>query len=142
MWQKCFGGDGEEYVGNIVLTPDNGFVFLSSTDTNNHSGDLSLYSCYGGRDYWVVKSNTNALSTSYNEIQTISLYPNPVSNQLNLIGSVSIAKTAVIYDTLGKAITVNVINNTIDVSHLQNGVYTLELHDNDNHNYCNKFIKQ
>lgn len=142
IWQKCFGGTGEEYSGNIVLTADNGFVFVSRTDTNNYSGDLSLYSSYGVRDYWVVKSNANALSIAFNELQPISLYPNPVSNQLNLVGSVSISKTAVIYDMLGKAITVDVINNTIDVSQLQNGVYTLELHDNDNHNYCNKFIKQ
>lgn len=53
QWQKTYGGSGEDNGGNIRMTSDGGFVFSSTTTSNN--GDVS--GNHGYFDTWVVKLN-------------------------------------------------------------------------------------
>lgn len=63
LWQKCYGGTGNEdlsdffiYNGNNFLqTSDGGYIFSGSTYSNN--GDVSGY--HGAEDVWVVKITNN-----------------------------------------------------------------------------------
>ena len=50
-WQKCYGGTGDEYSGNILQTADNGYIFTGSTTSNN----VNVIGNHGGSDGWVVK---------------------------------------------------------------------------------------
>jgi surface protein len=58
----------------------------------------------------------------------ISIYPNPTSDIVYIEGNYSQLKT-VVYDILGKQVMNKSITNSIDISHLDNGVYILQLSD-------------
>ena len=56
----------------------------------------------------------------------VSLYPNPVSDVLNIRGNTT-ELAIVIYDILGKQIMQSSIMNSLDISLLNNGIYLMEL---------------
>jgi surface protein len=58
----------------------------------------------------------------------ISVYPNPTSDMVHIEGNYTQLKV-VIYDLLGKEILNKYITNSIDIRHLKNGVYILQLSD-------------
>jgi len=58
----------------------------------------------------------------------ISIYPNPTSDMVYIDGNYTQLKV-VIYNVLGKEILNKSITNSIDISHLDNGVYILQLSD-------------
>ena len=58
----------------------------------------------------------------------ISIYPNPSSDIVYIEGNYTQLKV-VIYNVLGKEILNKSITNSIDISHLDNGVYILQLSD-------------
>ena len=51
LWQKTYGGSGNEGAEDILPAPDGSYVFSAATTSNN--GDVS--SNHGGSDAWVVK---------------------------------------------------------------------------------------
>ena len=53
QWDKTIGGNGSEYIDNIVQTKDGGYILAGSSDSKI-SGEKSENS-RGGFDYWVVK---------------------------------------------------------------------------------------
>jgi hypothetical protein len=58
----------------------------------------------------------------------ISIYPNPTSDIVYVEGNYTQLKV-IIYNVLGKEILNKSITNSIDISHLDNGVYILQLSD-------------
>ena len=58
----------------------------------------------------------------------ISIYPNPTSDMVYIEGNYTQLKV-VIYNVLGKEILNEPITNSINISHLDNGVYILQLSD-------------
>ena len=58
----------------------------------------------------------------------ISIYPNPTSDIVYIDGNYTQLKV-VVYDILGKEILNKSITNSIDISHLDNGIYILQLSD-------------
>ena len=83
-----------------------------------------------------VLSNIN-LSTGISEIDiknTISLFPNPTTNQINVKADIKLIGTAyIVYDNLGRAVFSGIINNEntlIEMGNLPGGIYTLSIGDN------------
>ena len=58
----------------------------------------------------------------------LSVYPNPTSDIVYIDGNYTQLKV-VVYDILGKQVMNKSITNSIDISHLGNGVYILQLSD-------------
>ena len=54
QWQKTFGGSNSDYVHDIQLTPDGGFVVTGETESNN--GDVS--GNHGLTDHWMARLNS------------------------------------------------------------------------------------
>ena len=73
-------------------------------------------------------------------ISNISIYPNPVSNILNIKGN-TIELSITIYDFLGKQIMRSRILNSLDISSLNNGIYLVEFSDGQNRT-IRKLIKE
>lgn len=68
------------------------------------------------------------LNVGENALEQIAIFPNPASDILNVRTPASLEITsAVIYDVLGKASNVQVVNGQINVSNLSRGVYILNL---------------
>jgi surface protein len=58
----------------------------------------------------------------------ISIYPNPTLDMVYIEGNYTQLKV-VVYDILGKQVMKESISNSIDISHLDNGIYILQLSD-------------
>ena len=56
MWQKTFGGSGEDFLMSVKQTSDGGYIVGSGSDSNI-SGDKTEDS-RGGFDYWILKLNS------------------------------------------------------------------------------------
>ena len=54
VWQKSYGGNGDEYSVAAAATPDGGYVLTGYTLTNNN-GDVGQN--HGNTDFWVLKIN-------------------------------------------------------------------------------------
>ena len=54
LWQKCFGGTGDDILGLVEATADGGYFFGGSTS----SIDGDIISNHGGRDIWIGKLNS------------------------------------------------------------------------------------
>lgn len=54
IWQKSFGGSGEDSPYSIQQTNDNGYILVGRS--NSEDGDLTEN--YGLDDYWIVKLNS------------------------------------------------------------------------------------
>ena len=57
LWQKTFGGSGDESANSIHQTLDGGYIVAGQSDSND--GDVS--GNHGYNDYWVIKLDVNGL---------------------------------------------------------------------------------
>ena len=73
--------------------------------------------------------NFTLSSSSFNAIEGLTMYPNPLKGNTLFLTSAANAEMSVqIFDLLGKEVTkANVINNTINVANLQAGVYVVKI---------------
>ncbi|RDC64880.1 T9SS type A sorting domain-containing protein [Adhaeribacter pallidiroseus] len=55
IWDKRYGGSGEDYLNRVIQTADGGFL-LAGSSFSGKSGDKSEAS-KGNRDYWLVKTD-------------------------------------------------------------------------------------
>ena len=105
---------------NVSQVKDMALAFLNKIKFN---ANISAW------DTGNVTNMSNILSGVDDQNQLdISIYPNPTSDMLNIDGNYTQLKV-VIYNVLGKEILNKSIINNIDISHLDNGVYILQLLD-------------
>lgn len=97
--------------------------------------------CYAGQNTSAVTSTNNVylvsrtladivLATkSFNAIDGLTMYPNPVSgNVLNITSANNSAMSVQIFDILGKQVAnTTVVNNQVNVSNLTSGVYIVKI---------------
>ncbi|QMU28654.1 T9SS type A sorting domain-containing protein [Adhaeribacter radiodurans] len=57
IWDKRYGGSGDDYLNRIIPTQDGGYL-LAGSSLSGSGGDKSQPS-RGNRDYWIVKINNN-----------------------------------------------------------------------------------
>ena len=92
-----------------------------------------------------TSANCSLLTLGKFELDSIKLYPNPVSNELNVELSNNTDLNYIIYNALGEKIildnTVSVTQNKIDTTSFQSGIYFVEFTDNENNKLVKKFIK-
>ena len=94
---------------------------------NGADARQSLIDNYG----WIITDGELDCSTAGVDDQNqldISIYPNPTSDIVYIDGNYTQLKV-IIYNVLGKEILNKSITNSIDISHLDNGVYILQLSD-------------
>ena len=126
----CFDNDaGPDGVRTtVVAAGDIMFVFIANEGISSitFSGDAELV----------------ALSTADNNLEGVSVYPNPVSDVLNVTVPVGAEVTnAKLFDVLGRDTGVVMVNGTINTSGLSNGIYMFSLETSEG-NYTTKIVKQ
>ncbi|HRG29178.1 MAG TPA: MopE-related protein [Chitinophagales bacterium] len=57
VWQKIFGGSSSEYLTDLEITPDGGYI-VAGYSYSGASGNKTEIS-YGGADFWIVKLNND-----------------------------------------------------------------------------------
>jgi len=99
----------------------------------------------GSQNYSLVASSANGLGLNSRDFDNdVYVYPNPANSILNFEFKNDIQLSGVsINDISGKEVyrSSNVVNNSIDVSHLSSGVYFVTL-KSDTNSVVKKFIKQ
>ena len=105
-------------------------VILRAIGVNYCNGEdarQNLIDTYG----WIITDDGLDCATAGVDDQNqldISIYPNPTSDMVYIDGNYTQLKV-VVYDILGKQVMNKAITNSIDISHLEKGVYILQLSD-------------
>jgi len=84
------------------------------------------------------------LSTGSNTLQTLSYYPNPVKNVLNIKNATPINSIA-IYNTLGQQVLSTEVNTTetnLDLSALNNGIYFVKVQAGEGNKKTLRIVKE
>lgn len=139
---------------DVVLVPaGNGVVrFITKFETFCNDTAKYMYHCHmlthedgGMMGQFVVTCPGGSIGLDENNgtLRSMILYPNPVSNSLEIKTESSEATTFKITDAIGKTVMQGVIvgkDQKIDVSGLKNGVYFFQIGNKSSNNY--KLIKQ
>jgi len=129
------GSIDEVRIWNIVRTPEeiNAKTLIDALGVNN--GTLLNFALIGDSSNWVRDS---FLSTEDFGLHTVSVFPNPVQDNIHVEGLLK-STEYVIYNTLGQKISEGTIfQNGINVSEFKQGLYILNLESLGNV----KFIKE
>lgn len=120
---------GNENINKLKLGPDNKIYFAGHSrgvDFNWRMGRLNP---------------SQALDIEEYEVEKMTIYPNPASNLLSISG-IQI-KTCRIIDLQGRIIIDdNDKNDNLDISSLSTGTYILEVSNNDDKKFIQKFVKK
>ncbi|SRX72273.1 T9SS type A sorting domain-containing protein [Aequorivita antarctica] len=141
-WQNTIGGEGNEYGGSSIQTTDGDFITAGSSNSNI-SGDKTENS-RGGYDYWIIKHDSTLGVGENTFATTMSIYPNPVSNILQINTQDITINQINIYSVLGsrvRQLDVEAVSPTVDVSSLASGVYYVQLYSGKNV-ALKKFVKE
>jgi hypothetical protein len=126
---------------NIVLAEINANEELVLTPKN--LGTATVVISFNSNGKVVEKSisvNTSTLGRDeFTKVQ-LSIYPNPVSDYLNISSEEEVVDV-VIYDVNGRTINARINNNQIDVSNFAKGFYIISI-ATDKAKYTQKFIKR
>lgn len=120
LWQSCLGGSGADMSSSIKATPDNGYVFTGSTESND--GDVS--GNHGFSDIWVVKLDASALSTPEVSMGNIRVYPNPVDDTLYFSEEV---QNIMVYTIDGKLLLDQRQTQSIAMDRFSSGIYVVKI---------------
>ncbi|MCB0464230.1 MAG: T9SS type A sorting domain-containing protein [Aequorivita sp.] len=140
-WQNTIGGDNMD-IGFPMLY-ENGSLLIGGHSRSNISGDKTENS-NGERDFWVIKINP-VLGVNDNELtSSLSIYPNPTENILQLNHKNHTIDGLKIFDTKGsliKEFTSPKNTSSINISDLSSGVYFLQI-SSEGKTVIKKFVKR
>jgi len=106
---------------------------LFENDTDPNSTDTGMMGINARSDFFVITTagandefSGNVLSIEDNELQDLSIYPNPASEKVNIVSNNPIDSIEV-YDILGKQVRTLRSTNEVDVSDLNSGIYLFKI---------------
>ncbi|MDP2687344.1 MAG: T9SS type A sorting domain-containing protein [Aequorivita sp.] len=141
-WQNNIGGAFGERLPRAILNPDGSFT-VTGQSASDISGDKTENS-RGSNDFWIIK-HAATLGVEENPFNTtITLYPNPTKNTLQLNTKDQTIDQVNIYTMTGSKVLqldVDTVSPTVDVSSLASGVYYVQLYSGKNV-ALKKFIKE
>jgi len=134
LWQKSFGGSDYDGARSIQQTSDSGFILAGYT----LSVDSGITDNHGGADFWVVKLGFNVQVDTTTAVvaikpvsNTISIYPNPATQNVTITASAKI-NDVIITNLFGQTVHAQKNNSQqvdIDVAALPAGVYFMKIND-------------
>jgi hypothetical protein len=147
VWALNAGGSNYDQP-NVVVSDGQGSVyvtgFTSSAPCNFGTHSISWTGTMSTYDIYLAKIN---LTTGLKELMSaknIELFPNPATNELNIISNSSLAKIE-IKDLLGKSIysisEINSLSKSINTESFESGIYLIQIYSEGNM-VTKNFIKQ
>ena len=138
---KVKDANGSIIVWGGTNSPNGNFTTEETTYFESSSGITPSWDCNPGQGCFDPGSGSGQYTslancqaacnnTSSDEVssETISIFPNPVKNTLNINGSVQLVE---IYDVFGKLV-LNSNNNIINTEKLSDGIYVLKVNTKNN----------
>lgn len=105
---------------------------------------FSNFSSAEGYELWSYTPTVSGITNISNTQLEMTVYPNPVKNELTLVFEDNSLKQLEIINVLGEVVIKTSTNNLvykINTENLTNGVYFIRLIDNNNEIKTTKFIK-
>ena len=149
VWDKRFGSTGNDRVRNFIILPDSSIIICAYADSGI-SGNKTVAG-NGGSDYWLIHFKyTDTTSTvgfidpiAFNE--SISLYPNPASDVVNIASNKTQIQNVTMYNLLGELIEsknyTSSHNIQFDLQTYPKGVYIAKITGQKNISTTRKIIK-
>jgi hypothetical protein len=118
---------------------NNSFYSRKTGFAIENSSNLNTLKIFNYSNEFNIGINRNAISQN-----TISIYPNPTQNILNIQANEALLKNNTnvqVINANGQLFTVKLNNSQIDISHLAQGFYCLII-NSENENYMLNFVKE
>ncbi|MDX1912916.1 MAG: T9SS type A sorting domain-containing protein [Saprospiraceae bacterium] len=133
QWQKTLGGTGHDFAFSVQQTSDAGYI--TAGHSNSNDGDVT--GNHGGNDFWIVKlSDMDTGAENMEFLQNISIYPNPIAQQLTIdLGDLELSNEGIVVtlmDIKGIHLLEKTTKNhvcTLDLSGLTKGLYLLKMEE-------------
>lgn len=142
IWQRTIGGAGEDFLYDLKETTDGSYI-LEGSSKSNISGDKTE-DARGQFDFWIIK-HTETLGLEENSLAaTVTLFPNPANNTLQIDSNDKTISQIYIYSLSGSKISqidLDTVSPQIDVSSLASGIYFIQLYSEKNV-VLKKFVKE
>lgn len=130
---------GNETLGQLIACSDFGVVAVGSSDKLDNGGStVFVIKLLENKPFFNVDDSLDIQSIvsiqAIAEETEISIYPNPVQSDLTIELENSEKMKAVIRDNTGRLVISQLLysSNSIELNHLRNGFYQLELYDEKN----------
>lgn len=144
LWQKPLGGTEEDISYSALLNSNNQIVLAGQSNSNN----VDVSGNHGGTDIWLAVLQST-MDISENHFNDITIFPNPVSDKLQVSFTNQIPDKISLYTVYGQEITPRLYIRysdadqrfTIDVSNLASGTYILKTDTLDS-THCFKIVKK
>lgn len=118
LWQKCMGGSGREEAYSVQQTTDGGYIVAGYSNSSN--GDVTHNQ--GDWDYWVVKLDSESMSTTDQQLSQFDIYPNPAKDVVNFSQKID----GELFNATGQKVMTIQDAKSVNVSGLAKGVYVLK----------------
>ncbi len=86
LWQSCYGGEGDDFLNDLLELPSGRILLLGSTRTDNNTGNVNCYHHGPGTyDVWLISVQDTTLSNiieNKDKANMISVFPNPADQQV------------------------------------------------------------
>jgi len=135
QWQNTIGGDTSDVFSSLQQTADGGYILAGysrseiSGDKTENNWDSTLTTS----DYWIVKLSPDVgINEDKKETNSLSIYPNPATNELAVSCGLQVVKDLEIYDVLGEIVfsqrpTASSQKLSVNVSDLSPGIYFVKV---------------
>jgi hypothetical protein len=135
-----FYSAGNYYINGLYRSSNYYMAFRHITITDTVYGWFLINGCNKIRS-WAYTSHGVGIKEIKNIETSIKVYPNPSSSTISISG-LDTSSDIEIINTLGQTVLKMPYENTINVSELAQGIYTLRIISRKNQSYYSKFVKQ
>ena len=149
LWDKRFGGPGQDYGANFIIQPDSSIFLFGTADSGTSA--VKTDAGKGKRDYWMVHFKyVDSVTTAINEKAKTELAciiaPNPTTGMATI--TITSSKSVepyhlLLWDITGKELfQQNFKGNTdLDLRTYKKGIYIVEIRDQQGNNTRKKLVK-
>ena len=137
-----FSVDPDTNVMYAVLLNSDGVIWNKFYTVNLANGELTELGFGGSRQYSLFAIKGESLGVNENNLTSVTVYPNPTTNIINIENPTEVAFNSVrLFDLLGKDTGAVFTNGEMNVENLVKGVYFLQL-ETENGTTTIKIIKK
>lgn len=122
IWEKNYGGTFTDNVYNMFENSSGEYILCGYT----YSADNDVTANHGQSDGWIASLGEITNGNEDNQLQKLTVYPNPATNVLFLGQNNAGQKKYTVSDITGRVINTLTTDEKISVINLSTGIYILE----------------